>query len=465
MSLTESHARHDWAYRTFSSLDVGSRRRTRRVVAMAAAVAEHPAGAVTDVFSDSADREGAYRLLSNELVPSAELTRAMCEATAEDCADFDRVYVPVDGSSLSLPDGKRGREVGGLGSWGKGGRGLHCVTALAIDPKGTPIGVCAQRWWAREERSKVDRRSDRTPLEDKETRHLVTTIQDAHERLEVCASSTRAVFVLDRGFDCWPILQLAGCGVGLILRAEHTRRLVPVQPGDPKYLKDALGEARVLGHYSVEVPARDNRPARIARMEVRATKVTIELRIDRKQREQVTLNAVRAREIGGPKGASLHWMLLTTEPIDTFADAIAVVHGYALRWRIEELHRVWKRGGCDVEDTWLRSREGIIKWATLHCAVATRALRLTHLARTAPDTPALEEFTQDEIDGAIVLRRQRTKLKLGATPTVHEVVDMIACLGGYTGKSSGGPPGPTVIARGLEKIAVAAQVVASMRGK
>jgi hypothetical protein len=97
--------------------------------------------------------------------------------------------------------------------------------------------------------------------------------------------------------------------------------------------------------------------------------------------------------------------------------------------------------------------------------VATRALRLTHLARTNPDASALEEFSRDEIDATIVLRRRRTKLKLGATPTLREIVDMIAALGGYTGKSSGGPPGPTVIARGLEKVAIAAEVVAQIRGE
>jgi len=42
---------------------------------------------------------------------------------------------------------------------------------------------------------------------------------------------------------------------------------------------------------------------------------------------------------------------------------------------------------------------------------------------------------------------------------------MIADIGGYTGKSSGGPPGPTVIARGLERLGVAAQVVEALRSR
>jgi len=117
-----------------------------------------------------------------------------------------------------------------------------------------------------------------------------------------------------------------------------------------------------------------------------------------------------------------------------------------------------------VEDPQLRSREGIIKWATLHCAVATRALRLAQLARARPDAPASEEFAQTEIDAAIILRR-RTKFRRGDVPSLVDTVRLIAEIGGYTGKSSGGPPGPTVIARGLERVAIAAEVLENVEKK
>jgi hypothetical protein len=40
----------------------------------------------------------------------------------------------------------------------------------------------------------------------------------------------------------------------------------------------------------------------------------------------------------------------------------------------------------------------------------------------------------------------------GATATIAQAVYWIARIGGYTGKSSGGPPGALVIARGLRRI-------------
>lgn len=431
---------------------------------MAAAVASLPAGRVTDVFDDLADREGAYRLLSNDAVRPKALTDAMCDATAQQCASHERVYVAIDGSSLSLRDPKAIRGLGGVGAWKDCGRGLHVMTALALDAQGVAIGVCAQNWWTRLERS-PQRRPSRRKLADKETRFARSTWDDARQRLRELAPNTAAIGVMDRGFDCWPVLQTAQQGARFIVRARISRRLADGPRGGRRYLIPTLQSEPLRGRYRVEVPAQPGRPGRQATLQVQTARVSVELRVSKRQRQYVALNAVLAREVGGPRGTSLSWMLLTTEPIDTFEQVVDIIGAYSLRWRIEEMHRAWKRGGGNVEETQLRSRPAIEKWATLHCAVAARALRLTQLARTEPERPATEEFTQDEIDAAIVLRSKRTQLRRGDRPSLGELVRMIADIGGYTGKSSGGPPGPTVIGRGLERLKVAATVVQALRPK
>jgi hypothetical protein len=462
MSLEERRASRQWAYETFGELEAGDRRRTRRVVALAAGVAMRAAGTVTDVFDDAADREGAYRLLSNEAVSPRAVIDAMCNASASQCAGQRRVFVAVDGSSLSLHDTKGIRGLGGVGAWKDYGRGLHVVTALALQDDGTVIGVCAQHWWARTERS-PKRPCNKRKLEEKETRFSRAALIDAVDRLREQALETLAVTVMDRGFDCWPVLLTAQDGAHFIVRAKYNRRLVDRPRGGRRYLHQALASQDVRGTYEVQVPVRGGRPRRVARMQLRYAPVTLRLPVTRKRRVHVTLNAVLAQEVRGPRGEALSWMLLTTEPIDTVEQAVALVRAYTFRWRIEELHRMWKRGGCNVEDTQLRSRDAIVKWATLHCAVAARALRLTQLARTQPEVPATTEFSQAEIDAAIVLRRKRTKHTLGDVPSLGEMVRMVADLGGYTGKSSGGPPGATVIGRGLERVMVAAEVVEAVQ--
>lgn len=460
--MMDSSGRYEWARETFGGVEAGSRRRTDRLVAMAAGVASRPAGTITQVFSESADREGAYRLLSNDAVRAEELIRAMSDATGDSCGNHDKVYVPLDGSSLSFNDAKNVRDIGDVGGFRGLKRGLQVLTALAVTPDGIPLGVLAQTWWARLERS-PSKRHFRRKVETKETRFWLETLKSARTRIARSAPKTLAVFVLDRGFDSWPVLQtLRTDDVSLIVRAAYNRKLVTARRTSHQYLFDALASQPILGRYDVDVPARDGEAARVARMHVQAKRVTLELRLNRKKREHLEINAVLAREVRGPAGRSLSWMLLTTEPIDTFAQAADVVRAYSLRWRIEEVHRAWKRGACNVEDTQLRSREGIMKWAIVHCAVATRAVRLAQLAKQRPEAPASEEFPQMEIDAAITLKR-RTKFRPGEALSMGDAVRLIAEIGGYTGKSSGGPPGPTVIARGLERIAIAAQVLERVR--
>jgi len=464
MAQPNSQGRLQWAHETFGAVEAGSRRRTDRLVAVAAGVASRPAGTVTQVFAEGAAREGAYRLLSNVAVRASELTRAMCDATADACRKHRKVYVPLDGTSLSFTDTKNVRGVGDVGGYKGPNRGLQVLTALAISEEGTPLGVLEQTWWARAKRSPV-KRHFRRALESKETRFWLGTLKSARARIEQLAPRTHAVFVLDRGFDSWAVLQTTRTDhVSLIVRAAYNRKIVAARRTSAQYLAEALRAQPVLGRYDIEVPARDGHPARTARMHVQAKRVALQLRLTPKRREVLEINAVLAREVRGPEGRPLSWMLLTTEPVGTFAEVVEVVRAYSLRWRIEEVHRAWKRGGCNVEDSQLRSREAIVKWATIHCAVAARAVRLAQLARERPDTPASEEFAQTEIDAAIALKK-RTKFRLGDVPSLAETVTLIAEIGGYTGKSSGGPPGPTVIARGLERVAIAAEVLESIRGK
>ena len=42
--------------------------------------------------------------------------------------------------------------------------------------------------------------------------------------------------------------------------------------------------------------------------------------------------------------------LVTTESIATYEDVRSIIRGCSFRWRIEGVHRLWKRGGCNVEE-------------------------------------------------------------------------------------------------------------------
>ena len=166
-----------------------------------------------------------------------------------------------------------------------------------------------------------------------------------------------------------------------------------------------------------------------------------------------------------PQGEDpVDWLLLTSRSVTTLKAARAVVLGYTFRWRIEEFHTSWKSGHCNVEDSQLRSEEAIRKWAIVLAAVASRVERLKLLARQNPTLPADLEFSEVELHALILLKRRSKKKNEtipDSAPSIYQATLWLAELGGYTGKSSGGPPGTITISRGLAKVRAAADAIAA----
>ena len=77
-----------------------------------------------------------------------------------------------------------------------------------------------------------------------------------------------------------------------------------------------------------------------------------------------------------------------------------------MRWRIEEFHRTWKSGACNGEDTQLRSREAVIRWASMLAVVAVRIERLKRLSREEPTRSAADELSDIEIEVLLLLKRR-----------------------------------------------------------
>ena len=179
------------------------------------------------------------------------------------------------------------------------------------------------------------------------------------------------------------------------------------------------------------------------------------------------LTVVWAREQGrlATGDRRVEWMLYTTDRARRGSGACTVVERYSRRWRIEEMLRTWKSGACNVETTRLRSRQAAVRWASMLAAVAARIERLKTLSRTSPEQPATVELADVEIRALIVLKRdekKRNETVPDDTPTIGQAVRWIADLGGDVGSKSSGPPGSTVIARGLERLTIAAQLLQAL---
>jgi hypothetical protein len=457
-----------WAAEEFGDAWLGDRRRTDRLVRMAARVAARPAGRVSEVFERAAEREGAYDFLENKHVGAEELVAHVSAKTAARCSQHPFVFVPIDGSSLALVDTRGGKKFGSVGTLNRGGRGLKVITSLAVSPTGVTVGVLDQRWWARTQAVSCSRKEKRgrnakRKTGEKETQHWLKAVDVVCER--ATAAGARAWLQLDREADNQDILlRLASTGHYFTARGTFDR-VIEQGPGMDTTLRAALAAQAPAGRYVLNVSAGPGRTAREARMVVRCAKVSLRLKNSwTKTVRRVEVSVVEASEEGTtPTGeAPIDWLLLTNAPISTYQDCRRVVLGYAQRWRIEDFHKAWKSGACNVEDTQLRSVRAVCVWATILATVAARAERLKHLSRAQPEVPASVELDAYEIRALVLLKRdtkKRSEEIPSTMPTLAQAVRWIADLGGYTGKSSGGPPGSITIRRGLERLRPAAEML------
>ena len=121
-----------WAQRQFGSVNLGDRRRNRRVVEVATRIAQWPEASLPKQMGSHTRLDGAYRLLSNPEVSMEALLEPHRQQTLEGAGRERLVLLVEDSSEL---DYTRHRSMEGLGPIGDGrGRGLLIHGTLALVP-------------------------------------------------------------------------------------------------------------------------------------------------------------------------------------------------------------------------------------------------------------------------------------------------------------------------------------------
>lgn len=440
-----------WARELLAFAEFGDLRRVGRAELMLRRAASNPAGRVTEVFATSAERQGAYDFLQGKVRPTA-LIEAFASATCMKM-QAEPAFVVLDGTSLTLTDRAKKKGFGAIGQRGLPTRGLKVVDAVALTGGGVPIGLMDLQFWARGKKSRKQRYARRKQGET-ETQYWVAAIHASCSRLRAHSPAATVCFIVDREGDNSEIFgAIQEEGGRFIVRAAQDRP-VELPQGRPRTLRKHMARQEVRGLREVEVPEAPHRRSRVAQLEVRAARVTLNMPERRSggrvHREVNVVWAVERRAPRGEKG--LDWLVLTSEPIETLDAANAILDAYALRWRIEDFHKTWKSGRCNVEDNQLRAKDHVVRWATMLAAVAIRIEQLKHWARSAPDEPATVAFTEVDIEALKSLKRRtkkQTETVPEGMPTIGQAVRWIGEIGGYEGKS--GMPGAITLARGLRR--------------
>lgn len=273
----------------------------------------------------------------------------------------------------------------------------------------------------------------------------------------VAAGATCVTVVADRESDIYEEFACRPAETELLIRAHHDRVL---EGGGALY--DCMKDLAELGRETIDLPANPGRPARQAVLALRARKVTL-VRPKRNHPAEaaelpknVTLTLVEARELDPPDGISpVHWRLLTTHKVVTLADACRMTGFYRQRWTIEQVFRVMKTKGFDIEAVRVAEDGPFENLATATLIAAVQVLQMVRERDGVAGRPlqdALEPEDQPALEAICRSLEGKTQKQKNPHPAGSLAYASWVCarLGGWTGYY--GKPGPIVMIQGLQSL-------------
>jgi len=454
-----------WANQEFAALACSDARRKRRFVRVASDFLRNPTASVPASCGDWAGTKACYRLFDHEEIRADSILEAhraamLARLNASD-ASLPLLFIQ---DTTSLNFGTR-ESLEGLGSIGTVGAtkvpGIFVHGHLVVDTQGEVHGLAGAKIYTRQERpcDAPAGQRNRLPLGQKESQRWVDGWQEAQRLWEELGGKRPVLAVADREADIYELLATCqqtrahrGGGAGLLIRSKHDRKLAD-GGGSLWQTQMALP---LNGRLEVELPrGKQGLQARAAVLEVRAGRMRLAVPHDKKRyfgmTESLELWALEVIERQPPAGVeAVHWRLLTTEEVGNEEDARRLAGWYALRWRIEVMHRILKTG-CRVEARQARTEEKLKAFIALDLVVAVRLLAMVWQARVNPEESCASWLAREEWE-ALSVHGAGGGAAPERAPSNQEAVGMIAKLGGFLGRKGDGAPGPEVLWRGLAKL-------------
>jgi hypothetical protein len=450
MSITTLQPAGQWAQEEFAFAELGDLRRSQRLVNIAAELAANPGGTLPQAFPDWAELKAAYRFFDSPSVDFKRVLQPHLARTRTACREPGEYLIIEDTTDLDFSRHWKTQDLGVIGD-GKGrGFELHSALVLRVEswtleqrPEGPIVGLFDQRCRRPRPAPKGESRRERLQRRRKSD-WWADAFRGAGPPPQGCSWS----YVADRESDFYePIRVCQQEGIGFVIRAFQDRRLADEQGK----LRDALARAPVLGQSTVELRSRKGEPARTAIVQLRSVQVDLDgpWRPGGWQEPLRGVWVVEVQEVDAPEGVKepLHWILLTSLPCRSLAEAQRVVGRYTARWLVEEYHKALK-SGAGVEDSQLERAGRLEPLIAVLAVVAVRLLNTKLLARSRPEgTEAKESFGPE---GLAILAKKYGRPKGGWTN--QNVLVATARLGGFLARKHDGMPGWQTIWRGWQRL-------------
>ena len=444
-----------WIDDEFATLDLNDLRLDKRARRILDRFASKPSLSIPAACDgQEAEREAAYRFFDNDKVDDCEILRAHRHATVQRMAAFPVVLLVQDTTEFDFP--RPNEVVDGAGPLTSETRlGFHTHAQVAFTPARLCLGTIDAETWGRDPGEFGKRRQKRNkPIQAKESYRWV----QAYERAcEVAAElpNTQVVSVGDAENDIYEcfgaVLSEPNRKADWVIRAGQCDRLLAPNE-EHRQLQQALQQRRALGSFDMKITAKEGRSARDAKMVVRSATVTLKPppRPGTPSRlPQVTINVVWVREANPPAGEDpVEWMLLTSLPVETFAQACLVADYYACRWQIEIYFKVLK-SGCQIEKLQLETADRIKPCLALYMIVGWRVLYATMLGRNCPELSCEVIFSAAEWKAVWTVQKQEPLPS--QAPSLGVFMKLVGELGGHSGQTWDGPLGPKRLWIGMQR--------------
>ena len=436
-----------WVEQQFDNCQLGDLRRTKRLVKVAMAMVDCPDASLPQQNVQWADLKAAYRFFDNEEVTFKRIAQEHWDQTRH--TRSRRCLLISDTSDIDLFTHKA---TTGLGMLGSGvGRGMQLHNCLMYDCDQQQIlGTAGALLYYRKHKPKNETRTQRL-----NRRRESSVWGEVVDQVGRPPEGTQWIHVFDRGgdnFEAMCHIKLTGCD--WVVRASKLNRQVVASNGKKTSLKTLTKTATVLGTYKLHLRSRPGVAARTAKIEVSVTTATVPRPALHSKWvktcgiKSLTMNVVVVKEVGAPKGVKpIHWVLLTSLPVNTFDEAWQIITDYETRWLIEEYHKVLKTG-CSIEDHALRTSDRMEALIGLISVVGVRLLQMKLLGRNQPEAKATTHVPANWLK---VLKQVYPRIEL-AELTVYEFFRELAKLGGFLGRKWDGEPGWQTIWRGYRKM-------------
>jgi len=463
--LDHKSAPADWARAQFQGARLKHCARRKRVMKIAAAMAEQPGRTIPELFTRKYDIDAAYDFFDR---PEATPDAIQCGHRAlvkEELRQPGRYLLIDDTTYMSFTH--RRQVVPGLGPIGVSDEGqgflLHSVLAVRTTPAPQPdatgrrppvevLGLADQQYLIRRNRPEGEPNNasqQRKRRERESQRWPEATVRIGPAPAD---EAIRWVRVADREADIYEyLISCREQNHGFVVRLSQNR--VILDPSDDERSGLVLGSVRAAeasGGLWLDLRSRPGVAARRAKLMI--SWGTVRLRSPERPGQPAGTNDpidcwfIRAWEVEAPDGVeALEWVLYTDRPLATFEDALEGVMDYATRYLIEEFHKALKTG-LKAEDLQLETASRLFAAVAVMSIVALRLLDIRELGRRLPDAPAAcVGLSSEELEIlSLEVDRELT--------TVAAVVLAIGRIGGHMNRRRDGMPGWITLWRGMARL-------------